>query len=136
MTYDPTQPADIHNPLPQSQWPIREGKAVVCIDPRSDDRLTIVDEAKVRFYNPATHGSMVVTKGRPFFTIEFGGTAQVVDANNVFPDNQTGRKQLLSRRAHLLRDLAQRKREAAQRMLDRADELDREAILNEKSSRV
>ena len=86
MTYDPTKPADRHNPLPMKQWPFPEGHKVWYVLEKNCP--VQVAKGVVRFYNPATHGSMWVTEGKPFFNID----GNIVEKERVFNGNPAGLK--------------------------------------------
>lgn len=61
----------IHSPLPQKQWPFRKGTRVWYISQHG------ICDGRVRWYNPALKGNCIVTKGRPFFTMDNGDCAGI-----------------------------------------------------------
>lgn len=73
MKYNPKEPATIHNQVPLARWPFKKGRRVIYIDG------TTIASGVVTFYQPATHGSYLVTKGHPTVTLKGGHVASVED---------------------------------------------------------
>lgn len=100
MRYDPKQPVSIHNPYPQQLWPFKKGQKVYYLVNRGVVGCPWIAIGRVKWFNPALHQSMTVTKGRPFVTVEVlrgtdFGSAQVAGVEYVASFTRAGRRSLV-----------------------------------------
>lgn len=123
VRFDPKLPVSINNPYPLSKWPFKLNEKVLVLLSSG----TIM-KATVRWYNPAFHGTMTVTKGASFFTVDVGqGGMPVVAAHHVTEICAAGRAYLLRQQAktysdeiNRMRALAEEKSKARDALLDSA----------------
>lgn len=133
--FNPKEPCNIHNPLPQSRWPFRYGAAVLAID----TRYYTVFSARMRWYHPSRQrdASSVVTPGNPLFSVldlAGSGSSQLVSANLVFEYSNAGWKAALKKmsdifgeRSNDARRSSERDAEGAKKWAKASDELWKQA---------
>lgn len=127
MSYDPSKPVTIHNPLPQSEWPIQKNQAAIFLQRKYYG--VIEGSGLITWYNPALETSCVVSKGHPTFTISSGISrrAEIVSVQDVFPATKTGFLMREKRKKEILLSQASQKREQAARCIVEAENLEKAA---------
>jgi len=135
MSYDPSKPVTIFNPLPQNQWPIKEGRKVVFISPKWSNWESLSEgKGTIRWFNPALETTCCTSEGHPSFTINVGkDSADTVSADHVFPDTKAGRLALQKLKAEMYFEMAEQKREQSERCLIEAEKLKEKGMACQKS---
>lgn len=130
MPYDPSMPATIDNEFPRKDWPIKYGKKVVFINPKSS-RFPYMSDGLIHFYNPSTHDTCVTSKGLSFFSIKMKNrksSSFTVSEKDVFPDTIKGNKQCKNRLAEIFREMSVSNTSHAKRLIQESEELNAMAI--------
>lgn len=119
MTYNPSKPVTIFNPLPQDQWPIKKGRKVVFISNTWSNWETLAEmKGTIRWFNPALETTCCTSKGHPYFTINIEiDRSDSVPADQVFPDTKAGRLALKKLKAEMYLDMAKSKRKESKKCL-------------------